>query len=63
VGKQTFRTTTVYHVFLVPITHDLSMIPDEAMVLELHEGRIANQGTCLELRVSAGWFQEQWQAQ
>jgi hypothetical protein len=39
------------------------MIPDEAMVLELHEGRIANQGTCLELRVSAGWFQEQWQAQ
>ena len=47
----------------ITITHHLLMIPDEAMVLELHDGCVVNQGTCQELRSTAGWFQEQWLAQ
>jgi len=48
---------------LITITHHLLSIPDDAAVLELHEGSVVSAGTCQEIRNKTGWFQAQWQVQ
>jgi ATP-binding cassette subfamily C protein CydCD len=47
----------------ITITHHFLSIPDDAAVIELHEGSVVGEGTCREIRNKNGWFQEQWQAQ
>lgn len=48
---------------VLTITHHLLSIPDGARVIELIDGVVTAQGSCINMREGNGWFATQWQAQ